>query len=349
MQILSIFYDNIGIGRALILGDSGKVYNTNVDAEINRFWCSCDSNVYNKEKPCKHISYLLTNLEYGKMVNKIASLDKLSTGSGVIDKLLGGGIPYGTITTIFGEPKVGKSMLGYQVGIANIAKTGLKTLYIDTEGIRRQDFTSIINKFNNQFNVPDKELTDKFEYMTTLGDLHLKSIQRLFQIFGIMPMIEMSKGGRYTVQFETCGAIIKEEQWKNYGMIVIDSMTAPLKMAIGSNTSNLPTRAQLTERLFGLLIEIAMRNNIAVVVNHHASIDPMNLYGRDFGKAWGGDPILYNSKYALLIIDGDGKTKKETGFGLECRRIMLIRRPDEQDTGEKFPVCLRKDYGYADS
>jgi len=348
MQILSIFYDNIGIGRALILGDSGKTYNTNVDLEMNKAWCSCDSYVYNKDKACKHISYLLMNLEFDKMVNKIDSLDKLSTGSDTIDKLLGGGIPYGTITTIFGEPKCGKSMLAYQVGIANIDKTNLKTLYIDTEGIRKQDFFSIINKFNSRYNVPPKELTDKFQYITSLADLKLKSIQKLFQIFGFLPMIEMSKGGRYTVQFETCAPTIKEEEWKNYSMIIIDSMTAPLKMAIGSSTANLPTRAQFTERLFGLLIEIAMRHNIAVIVNHHASVDPMNLFGRDFGKAWGGDPILYNSKYALLILDADAKTRKETNWNHEARRVMLIRRPDEQDTNQKYPVRLMKDYGYTD-
>jgi len=349
MQILQIIYDNIGVARCLVKGDSGKIYNTNIDLDENRCWCSCDANVYNKSVACKHIKFVAPLLEYSKMVNKISQLDKLSTGSTTIDNLLGGGIPYGTITTVFAEPKVGKSMLSYQIGIGNISNTKLKTLYIDTEGIRKQDFVSIVTKFNSRFNVPTKELFEKFEYTTTLGDIKLKSIQKLFQIFGIMPMIEMSKGGRYTVQFETCAPIIKEEQWKNYGMIIIDSMTAPLKMAIGSNTANLPTRAQLTERLFGILIEIAMRHNIAVVVNHHCSVDPLNLFGRDFGKAWGGDPILYNSKYALLIIDSDAKTRKETNWGLETRRIMIIRRPDEQDNDIKYPVRLKKDFGYCDS
>ena len=347
MQIQKIIYDNIGICRSLIIGDSGKIYNTSIDNESNRYWCSCDSYVYNKGKICKHISHLLMNLEYDRMVNKIETLDKLSTGSQVIDNLLGGGIPYGTITTLYGEPKAGKSMLCYQLGLANTAKTGLKTLYIDTEGIRRQDFASIVNKFNSRYKLSPQEIA-KFEYTTTLGDLKLKSIQKLYRLFGVMPMLEMSKGGRYTVQFEPCAPVFKEEQWKQYSMIIVDSLTAPLKMAIGSNTSNLPTRAQLTERLFGMLIEIAMRNNIAVVVNHHASVDPMTLFGRDLGKPWGGDPILYNSKYALLIVDADGKTKKDTGWDHEARRVRLIRRPDEQDTNVLYPVRLKKDYGYCD-
>jgi len=348
MELEKLYYDNSGIARAVVRGDSSIYYNVSIDYQCSRYWCSCPQYVYNKIL-CKHINLVISNLELDKMVNKIAQLDKLSTGSKVIDDLLGGGIPYGTITTIFAEPKTGKSMLTYQVGIGNIKETKLKTLYIDTEGIRRQDFNSIINKFNSRYDVPPKELIEKFEYRTTLGDLQLKSIQKLFQIFGIMPMIEMSKGGRYTVQFETCAPLIKEEQWKDYGMIIVDSMTAPLKMAIGANTSNLPTRSQLTERLFGVLIEVAMRHNIAVIVNHHSSVNPVNMFGRDFGKAWGGDPILYNSKYALLILDADGKTKKETGFGDECRRVVLIRRPDEQDTDKKFPVRLKKDYGYTDS
>ena len=100
MQIERLYYDPTGIARAVVRGDSAIYYNVSIDYELLRNWCSCPQYVYYKV-PCKHIKFVITNLEFDKMVNKIAQLDKLSTGSKVIDDLLGGGIPYGTITTIF--------------------------------------------------------------------------------------------------------------------------------------------------------------------------------------------------------------------------------------------------------
>jgi hypothetical protein len=79
------------------------------------------------------------------------------------------------------------------------------------------------------------------------------------------------------------------------------------------------------------------------------SVNPITPFGRDLGKPYGGDPILYNSKYAIQFIDAPRKLKDETTWGEECRRIKLLRRPDEPTTGELIPVRLRKDWGFCDS
>ena len=71
-------------------------------------------------------------------------------------------------------------------------------------------------------------------------------------------------------------------------------------------------------------------------------------FGRDLGKPYGGNPILYNSKYALEFIDATSKIKTETGFGEGARRVKLLRRPDEQYTGELKVVNLKKDFGFTD-
>ena len=51
MILKDIWYDNRGIARAIILSNSGKEYNTCLDSEYNRFWCSCPASVYNKDEP----------------------------------------------------------------------------------------------------------------------------------------------------------------------------------------------------------------------------------------------------------------------------------------------------------
>ena len=131
-------------------------------------------------------------------------------------------------------------------------------------------------------------------------------------------------------------------------MIVLDSITRPIKDSIGSNTQNLPARSQLIDRLFGKLSNLAIRHNLAVIVNHHTTVNPVTPFGIDHGKMWGGDGMMYTSKYAIQFTNATMKIKNETGWGIEARRVKLVRRPDEQDTGEWIPVRLMKDYGYCD-
>ena len=125
MRVLNKEYDLWGRCRAYIQGDSGIEYVTTIDIEDNEAWCSCPAFVYSKEnKECKHIFHLLFNLERNKMVNKTKELPKLPTGSKIIDGLLGGGVPFKLVTAVFSPPSVGKSWMGYQIGVNNIKITG---------------------------------------------------------------------------------------------------------------------------------------------------------------------------------------------------------------------------------
>lgn len=77
---------------------------------------------------------------------------KIPTGSS-LDALLGGGVEKGAITQIFGPPSSGKSNIALNLTV-NVAKTGKKAIYIDTEGgisidrirqIAQSDFESVAN------------------------------------------------------------------------------------------------------------------------------------------------------------------------------------------------------------
>ena len=70
MELKNLWYDNAGIARSIILGDSGDEYFTNADSEFYRMWCSCPSNIFNPKQSCKHIKFLINNLEHNKMVKK---------------------------------------------------------------------------------------------------------------------------------------------------------------------------------------------------------------------------------------------------------------------------------------
>jgi len=360
MLIKSIFYDNWGICRAIIEGDKGVEYCTNIDLDLEEngkyaeAWCSCEFNVY-KGIPCKHINYLVNNMDRSKMVNKSKELDRIPTGSGVLDGLLGGGVPKKLVTTIFSAPMMGKSWCAYQVGVNGIKTTGKDVLLIDTEGILPIDLRSILSKLGKRFGVDEKTLDEKFKMIKTYDDLQLQSIQKFMQMFGFLVKLELSDNGKYKVTFRYCDRTLTDEQLKNTSLIIIDSLTKPVKDSIGSETSNLPARAQIIERLFGKLYQIAEIYDIAIIVLHHSSIAPPIGQYHDLGHAYGGNPIYYNSKYILQFLNGTkveknilcAENKRET-WSSEARRVILIRRPNEQATGEKIPIRLKKDWGFDD-
>ncbi len=59
-------------------------------------------------------------------------LKSLSTGCRKIDRFLGGGIPPGKISLIYGEAETGKTTLAMQLAVG-CARQGYKTLYVDCD------------------------------------------------------------------------------------------------------------------------------------------------------------------------------------------------------------------------
>ena len=168
-------------------------------------------------------------------------------------------------------------------------------------------------------------------------------------MFGLMPKLEQSSGGKYTPKFEFSAPILDDKKLGEYSMIIIDSFSKPLKDSVGVNTANLPARSQLQERLFGLLSHIAVKHNIAIIINHHTSKNPVMPFGVDFGKPIGGDSIIYNTKYVIEFWSATNKIKNDSNFGIEARRVRLVRHPVKQVDLEWKIIRLKKDWGYVDS
>ena len=305
MKIQSIYYDNIGVARIILESDSGNEYDIAIDNPRRIAWCSCPFYVFNKI-PCKHILFAMNYLEYDKMVDKTKSLKHLTTGCKTIDNLLGGGIPYGIVTAVFGEPTTGKTLFGYQSGLSNLANSNKDTILIETEGLRDIDTYNILEKFRSRWNLSSADITKRFKIIHTLGDPKLQSIQKLFQMFGYMITLEISKNGKYSIQFQNTIPTLTPNQLEKTSMIILDSLTKPVKDSVGSETQNLPARAQMTERLFGKLYHVAKIYNIAILVIHHACHDEKTLTLEknkglvDYNNIEIGDYVL--------ALDKNGKT-----------------------------------------
>ena len=61
-------------------------------------------------------------------------MKRIPTGCRSLDDLLGGGLEVGSVTLFYGEAGTGKTNICLQTA-CNMAKTGMKVAYIDTEGL----------------------------------------------------------------------------------------------------------------------------------------------------------------------------------------------------------------------
>lgn len=87
-----------------------------------------------------------------KVLANFEDNSKISSNSS-LDAMLGGGFEKGTITQIFGPPSSGKSNVALTLAV-NVARSGKKAIYIDTEGgisidrvkqISGPDFSNVAN------------------------------------------------------------------------------------------------------------------------------------------------------------------------------------------------------------
>ncbi len=346
MKLIDVVYGR-NIVKGVILSDSGEEYCCGYDSDYGVTWCSCPYYVFNKTT-CKHQLFFLDNIEIDKMKSK-KTYKSIPTDCLTIDTLMGGGFPQGTTVAIYAESGRGKTILSAQMALSCIKNLNKDVIVLETEGNREQDYLELIKRFNNRWELDEKDITDKIHFYQVVSGFQDKSkaMADLLKMVGYdVEMKQSKKGDKYTMTFKDCKPKLKEKDLKNAGLLVVDSLTEPLKSTIGHKSQNLPARSELISRFFSRLISIAIDYNLCVILNHHASINPMQLFGRDFGKPYGGDEVLYNSKYILAIIDSDMTARAK--YGKSARRAMLMKHPFNATTGELFPINLKVDYGFTD-
>lgn len=348
MKIENISFDNDGIARIEVHSDSGKKYIVCIDSDTLKTWCDCPRNVYKKEQ-CKHIKFVLENVNLSGLKRR-SNMEVLKSGCDTIDNLLGGGFPYGMVVSVTAEPNIGKTKLGLQLAVANIKKTGKHSIIIETEGEAFEDHLVLMKKFASRFGLSEQDLVKHIKYYQTIGDTKEYGIQKLMRLLGYDLKLNMSKGGKFTTDFAQTKLGIDERILQNSSFMLIDSITTPIKESVGSETQNLPARASIVQRLYGRLYQLAKTYNLLIVVNHHTSVNPVMPFGKDLGKIYGGQPVLYNSKYAIQLLTSTNELRKKyyQGFENEARRVRLIRHPYIIADGKMYNIRLKKDYGFCD-
>ena len=152
-------------------------------------------------------------------------MKRIPTGCRAFDDMLGGGIECGSVTMFYGEAGTGKTNICLQTAY-NMAKTGMKVAYLDTEGLSMERVEQVF--------------TDR------------ESIRNLL-VFQVHSFEEQSDRIAKAVRLSDANDRI--------GLIVIDSLTMFYRL----NSDDTSVRNELTKES-EMLLSAARRNDVPVVI-----------------------------------------------------------------------------------
>merc|ERR1719401_1798981 len=173
---------------------------------------------------------------------------KLTSGSAMLDGLLGGGIETGQITEIFGEFRCGKTQLCHTLCVAcqlPIDQGGgeSKALYIDTEGtFRPERLVSIAGRYG----LNEEDVLENVTYARAYNAEHQDKL-----------LTEAA-----AVFCESC-----------YAILIVDSATGLFRTDY-SGRQDLAERQQALNKHLRKLQRIADEHGVAVVITNQVQADP---------------------------------------------------------------------------
>ncbi|KAF9937127.1 recombinase rad51 [Mortierella antarctica] len=210
---------------------------------------------------------------------------QITTGSGELDKLLGGGIETGSITELFGEFRTGKSQLCHMLAVTcqlPLAMNGGegKCLYIDTEGTFRPERLLAIAE---RYNLDGEEVLDNVAYARAYNTDHQMNL--LVQAAGMMSE-------------------------SRFALLIIDSATS-LYRTDYSGRGELSARQMHMARFLRNLQRLADEFGVAVVITNQvvASVDGMAMFNADSKKPIGGNIMAHSSTTRLSLRKGRAENR----------------------------------------
>lgn len=298
----------------------------------------------------------------------------ISTGSKALDWAMDGGLKSQVISILFGIPNLGKTWLCYQLACMctrpeKVGGLGKKALYYDTEGFFFTEDT--IQRFAKYFKArwPDCDPTKieivQIESIFTLGQefgmqIDIKQEQSRTSVITKFPTARQEKIATKKGKSGVDTTTNKDKDWldqtpifdklkeRDYGLLIIDSLTIPIKSEIASTTQNFPARTSLVSAILGACYPLARRMDIPILITDHITANPMSPgYAYGTGDPWGGRNILYYVKHIFgLYRPLKDLVQKYAPDGLRVRRFQRYRYPGLDPV--LVAVKLEKDKGYMD-
>lgn len=266
-------------------------------------------------------------------------MEYVPTGSKVIDNILDGGWPIRATSGIFSGFDLGKSFLMYQTACYLWKETGLGTIYVDTEShyLREKTRKRYLDFFKDRWGIEEEPNIDFIfpddidELATLLGkDITISAEPGSKQI-QVYP-------NNLTSKYES--DLAKKLETGDYGFLVIDSFTQPIKEEIPvPPRQNFPPRSAVESAILGRLSPLSKHYDIASVITLHETKDPAQGH-YDTGNPVGGRALRFHTKY-LLQLKGSPK-KEERTIG----NFRYPGKPSVRTKGDSKEVKLAENKGF---
>lgn len=217
-----------------------------------------------------------------QLLEKRASIGRITTGSKALDELLGGGIETRSITEFYGRYGSGKTQIALQLCVNTqkpVEEGGLNggVMYIDTEGTFRPERV--------------KQMADA---------AGLDAEEALNKIF----VARAFNSDHQMLLAEKAGDMITDN---NIKLIVVDSLTSAFRSEYAGR-GILANRQQKLNRHMHTLQRLADLNNLAVIVTNQVMANPGLLFG-DPTTPIGGHIVGHQSTYRVYLRNSQGEKR----------------------------------------
>lgn len=188
-------------------------------------------------------------------------IKKIPTGSKILDNMLKGGYDSDIITTIYGPPGSGKTILCLLCAI-NIARKNKKIIYVDTEsGFSPERLEQIASDY--------KKILNNIIFLRPVSFEEQKKV------------------------FEKLREIVNDK----IGLIIIDSIAMLYRLELGKSEDVYEVN-RLLGRQISYLTEIARKKDIPVIITNHVYSD---FEEKGKVNIVGGDILKYGSKCLIEL------------------------------------------------
>jgi DNA repair protein RadA len=219
-------------------------------------------------------SISLSFVRADELMKMKANVLRLTTGSKAFDELIGGGLESQTITEVYGEYGVGKSILCHQLAInvqLPVSKGGLEggALYLDTEQTFRSEW---IIRMARAAGLEPSEAASKIIYSEAYNSDH------------------------QVLLLEKADKIIKDN---NIRLIIIDSLTSHFRSEY-LGREMLAERQQRLNNHMHRLIRLARSFNAVAIVSNQVMAKPDQFFANQV-DAVGGHIVAHTSHTRVFL------------------------------------------------
>jgi predicted ATP-dependent serine protease len=300
---------------------------------VSEKYCSCPAGSFGNVK-CKHKEELKKlPIEFCKIKDQIVKFPSTIDG---FNKAFDGSL-YSSdeMVAFYAKPKTCKSLLLTQE-MFGLASHGYNILYIGTEGGEQEMIARWYDVFSAHYFVGVKNIGKMF--LETK-----KSLESLMEYFGYKVRVsyvskKKSREGEATdsdkgkMEFRVIEKFDNPEidtfiEKNKINMVILDSITSPIRQAITDEQQNNPAKSSATGLICGKMLKLQEKFKLGLVVVGHAMFNPADPYETSASMR-GGIALSHYCK-RVLYVDKRDKTSLR-----DYRRVWIARAEDKPEFSE---------------